>query len=71
MYATLIIIRRCDKDCSTVSQAFGYKLNGYCIILDEEMEFEQQQVSKKETLQVNVVKNIKTTGEVRNCCTLA
>ena len=64
MYATLIIIRRYDKNCSTVPQAFGYKLNGYCIILDEEMEFEQ--VSKK-PLQVNVVKNIETTGEVRNC----
>ena len=70
MYATLIIIRRCDKNYSTVSQAFGYKLIGYCIILDEEMEFEQQQVSKK-PLQVNVVKNIKTTGEARSCCTLA
>ena len=69
MYATLIIIRRYDKNCSTVPQAFGYELNGYCIILDEEMEFEQQ-VSKK-PLQVNVVKNIETTGEVRNCCTLA
>ena len=69
MYATLIIICRYDKNCSTVPQAFGYKLNGYCIILDEEMEFEQQ-VSKK-PLQVNVVKNIETTGEVCNCCTLA
>lgn len=64
------MIRRCDKDCGSVFQAFGYKINGYCIILDEEMEFEQQQVSKK-PLQLNVVKNIKATGEVRNCCTPA